>query len=1724
MKEQVLIRFNRLRSALLVVSLVSPAVLAQEILKPEGLLLRGFESQASVNRRGYAAVENGVQTTVRVDAAEQISATRSKEVIKPLIEWYRARDQKYLAYSVFANPTSPYLGNPDNLDLYIMNVEGERTNDLNPNHVDVLAATVASAKAYVDAGVDGIEYDVDGWAGGMGSFDPATLASFKYWLTETKGYTNEQLASIFGTPFDLENFDYRTFLRDKDVSSSDYYAGDTNQSAHFRLWRAFNNVQERETTQSLIDQVNNYAQETIGRKIEFYFNRYGFFNTPARRWNSIDVDSGSLGETWFEGVTWNYERGHTLEPLYRAALHTFDKRYESWNQPPTATDAVQSVYLASTIANSGVADWRDDYPNTANVARFAYRFQGQLDQIPSSEVAVFYPQATVDHNLPVQEGNDPLIGGQHYWYLGLGYLLADLNLNYDVLFAGDGLALEDQFSAPSVASYGAVLAAETHQATQRQFDALLSYVNEGGLLIVMGANVLRYDELGTDRSNERGSGSLDYDEIFGSVGETAIGAGKIRVVSLGAIASQSYSFRVDQSSIDIGSIRSSLSAALPDSLKNVEVTGGDRLRVLTYRDKDDGSLILHVINHGFSDDGESLASQTNVSLSVVIPEDVPDAEIAQFVDIETGMVQTLALEAGANGRASLALPSVTTWAMIRIGSALEDPGMPNILPIAELSELGSNQVYKNAASRKLDFQAADDAGLESVTLWYQKLDTNSGIWSEWTEGDDLALNGAKRVKPGAESEDLSVDFASLGEGLYRAQLIATDTEGLESSLLGTGGYDTLVGYDAYAPDFSEVDVTVTAGPENGAVISEPSDVTLSIANVIDAVSGVFQINSKFSSASFDSEPEDGEPYTEPYNRTFSGPEAGEYGVYTVAARAQDNAGNWSAWKALYSYTYGLPPSISATGGLVTSSEGARELTSGETTVALGDSVDIELTVLNTLGELTIVWYKDGAVLEGRSERRLELGTVDLEDAGTYYATLTNAAGSVESERYVLTVSTPLAITEFSREPSDGQVEEGGSFTLSVVAVGTGELTYQWEEQILQNDWVVIDGATESTYSVANASKNEHQGNYRVTVSDNSGSVTSDRTLHIDVVPSGGGAGEDSDGDGISNGVDNCPNNANELQADLDDDGEGDACDLDIDGDGYSNTDEGLAGTDPKDQTSFPESSTGEDRDNDGVVDALDLYPEDATKSANTPFYFTFDGVIDVVSDSTEGKTPHQVRSGEAYRYTIVVDNHDGAASAQTWTRADIEFLILTLNNDEDAAVLVDVANIRTPFGFGSSLSGQSLTLESDQAGKLTKTWNDAIFIGVSDDIRLDWYQTFGWLDSEIGVAQRLQARTDSVAEGAGLYSDQSGFAFSGVDHSSRIEVGSEWSAASEASCGGLILETQDEVNAVLSNVCTRIAGDLIIQGTEIQDLRPLRVIRTIDGELIIGNETTMPTLDGLQGLSHVNGAEVIDSDGDYHPDFMDAFPDDPAAAFDSDQDGFPNDWLPGYFSSALDPELVADADDDDDGIIDYADEFPLDPKESADLDGDGIGDEADTDDDGDLIGDDVDNCPSVNNPDQLDFDLDSEGDACDLDDDNDGFSDEEETLTGSDPFDNQVCPETCFNFDIDGDGDAKALTDGLLVIRHLFGFSGSALIANATSVDSVRSSAESVEAYLSSAADQLDVDGDGSKKALTDGLLVIRYLFGFTGEALISGAIGTSAERTTAAEIEAYIDARLPAQ
>jgi len=45
---------------------------------------------------------------------------------------------------------------------------------------------------------------------------------------------------------------------------------------------------------------------------------------------------------------------------------------------------------------------------------------------------------------------------------------------------------------------------------------------------------------------------------------------------------------------------------------------------------------------------------------------------------------------------------------------------------------------------------------------------------------------------------------------------------------------------------------------------------------------------------------------------------------------------------------------------------------------------------------------------------------------------------------------------------------------------------------------------------------------------------------------------------------------------------------------------------------------------------------------------------------------------------------------------------------------------------------------------------------------------------------------------------------------------------------------------------------------------------------------------------------------------------------------------------------------------------------------------------------------------------------------------------------------------------------------------------------------------------------------LTDGLLLLRYMFGLRGENLVNGALANGAMRTEAANVETYIQSLMP--
>ncbi|MDB2399923.1 S8 family serine peptidase [Porticoccaceae bacterium] len=114
------------------------------------------------------------------------------------------------------------------------------------------------------------------------------------------------------------------------------------------------------------------------------------------------------------------------------------------------------------------------------------------------------------------------------------------------------------------------------------------------------------------------------------------------------------------------------------------------------------------------------------------------------------------------------------------------------------------------------------------------------------------------------------------------------------------------------------------------------------------------------------------------------------------------------------------------------------------------------------------------------------------------------------------------------------------------------------------------------------------------------------------------------------------------------------------------------------------------------------------------------------------------------------------------------------------------------------------------------------------------------------------------------------------------------------------------------------------------------------------------------------------------------------------------------------------------------------------------------------------------------------------------------------------------SLDIDGDTNPDALSDGLLILRSMFGLTDEALIQNAVSPNAQFTSSADITSRINNLGLLLDIDGNSRIDPLSDGLLVLRYLFGIRGTTLINGVIATDATRTTASEIESYLAKMAP--
>jgi hypothetical protein len=141
---------------------------------------------------------------------------------------------------------------------------------------------------------------------------------------------------------------------------------------------------------------------------------------------------------------------------------------------------------------------------------------------------------------------------------------------------------------------------------------------------------------------------------------------------------------------------------------------------------------------------------------------------------------------------------------------------------------------------------------------------------------------------------------------------------------------------------------------------------------------------------------------------------------------------------------------------------------------------VELSVATQGEGLTYQWYKDGVAITGATSRGYVIADATVSTtAGSYTVKVSNAAGSVTSSAAKVGLAPAITSQPVALNKASAQ-----SASFSVVAVGTGPLSYQWYK-----DGVQIAGASAASYSIS-AVGAQHVGNYSVTITNALGLVTS----------------------------------------------------------------------------------------------------------------------------------------------------------------------------------------------------------------------------------------------------------------------------------------------------------------------------------------------------------------------------------------------------------------------------------------------------------------------------------------------------------------------------------------------------------------------------------------------------------------------------------------------------------
>jgi hypothetical protein len=407
---------------------------------------------------------------------------------------------------------------------------------------------------------------------------------------------------------------------------------------------------------------------------------------------------------------------------------------------------------------------------------------------------------------------------------------------------------------------------------------------------------------------------------------------------------------------------------------------------------------------------------------------------------------------------------------------------------------------------------------------------------------------------------------------------------------------------------------------------------------------------------------------------------------------------------------------------------------------------------------------------------------------------------------------------------------------------------------------------------------------------------------------------DEDGDGVGDEVDNCPNIANPLQANFDNDSMGDVCDSDDDNDSVLDIDDQCAqgqldwtatlSTD-HDGDGCLDATEDPDDDNDGVIDGSDLCSTgDLEWSSSASTDYDSDGCQDALEDVDDDND----RICDATELSSSWACTPSSVSADLCPESTPGFFS-NAQNDVDRDGCEDLTEDTDDDNDGFADEVDACPLDAGSSSLGTE-------LGCSD------YDSDGYSDSTDVFPTESTQWMDSDGDGYG-------------DNSNGFEGDACLSVAGES--------TEDSFG------CPDADGD---GWSDSNDAFPNEASQHSDAD----GDGYGDAADGYQAdeCPNVSGSSTqdqfgcLDSDGDGWSDLNDDFVDDPTQHSDADGDGYGDnaqgttpDSCPQIFGLSS-VERFGCPDVDEDGWEDRSDVYPNDARLWSDIDDDGYADQQGT--------------------------------------------------------------------------------------------------------------------------------------------------------------------------------------